>query len=243
MRLSDFAALSFDCYGTLVDWETGISDALVPLLTRSQRPYTRDEVLHTFARHEAAQEAATPSMRYAALLAAVHARIAREWQIETTEGEDQRFGASIPFWPLFDDTVAALRYLKEHYRLFVLSNVDRTSFNATNARLGIEFDGVFTAEAIGSYKPDRRNFTYLIERLAERGIPKHAILHTAESLFHDHLPANEVGLASAHIHRRHAQGGFGATHPPDRMPHLDFTFTSLANMVHAHAQEQHSHAP
>jgi 2-haloacid dehalogenase len=116
----------------------------------------------------------------------------------------------------------------------ILSNVDRQSFQASNSRLQVEFDHIFTAQDIGSYKPNQRNFDYLIAQLAAEGIRKQEILHTAESLFHDHLPANKAGLASAWIHRRHAQQGFGATQPPAAMPHYDFRFTSRAEMARAH---------
>ena len=115
--------------------------------------------------------------------------------------------------------------------------MDRDSFKASNAKLQVEFDHIFTAQDIGSYKPDPRNFQYLIGHLAEAGIQRQEILHTAESLFHDHVPANRAGLASAWIHRRAGQPGHGATHAPEVMPHYDFHFTSLADMVQAHQNE------
>ncbi len=237
MRLTDFKALSFDCYGTLIDWETGISLALKPLLARSGKPLSRDQVLEAHARHEAAQEAETPALPYPAILAAVHERIAKEWGVEPDADEGMAYGRSVREWPAFADSAGALTYLKEHYSLIILSNVDRESFKASNARLGVEFDHIFTAQDIGSYKPDPSNFRYMIEHLARAGIQRHEILHTAESLFHDHAPANEVGLASAWIHRRAGLDGHGATHPPERMPSYDFRFTSMAEMVGAHKEE------
>jgi 2-haloacid dehalogenase len=236
MQLTDFKVLSFDCYGTLIDWETGIAEALRPLLTRSGKTLSRDEVLEAFARHEAAQQAETPAMVYSEILSVVHARIGRDWGVEPNAQESEAFGRSVPHWPEFADSPAALQYLKQHYKLVILSNVDRENFKATNARLRIEFDYVFTAQDIGSYKPNPRNFEYLIEKLNHAGYQKHEILHTAESLYHDHLPANKAGLASAWIYRRHAQGGFGATHPPDGMPKYDFRFKSLGEMAEAHQE-------
>ena len=234
MRLTDFKVLTFDCYGTLIDWETGITLALEPLLARTGKMLGRDLMLETFARHEAAQQFETPSMIYSELLSLVHTRIANDWGIEPTAEESEAFGNSIRYWPAFADSPEALRHLKQHFRLVILSNVDRESFKSSNARLQIEFDHIFTAQDIGSYKPNPRNFEYMIQKLGEAGFKKHQILHTAESLFHDHLPANRAGLASAWIHRRHAQQGFGATHPPETMPKYDFRFGSMAEMAEAH---------
>lgn len=238
MRLSDFRVLSFDCYGTLIDWETGILTALEPL-TGKVASLTPDQILETFARHETAQEAEAPSMIYSQLLAAVHARMAKEWGVKTTAEADARFGASVGAWPAFEDSPAALQYLKQHYKLGILSNVDRESFRASNKKLQVEFDWIFTAEDIGSYKPSLKNFAYMLAKLAEAGLAKKDILHTAESLFHDHAPANTLGLASAWIQRRHAQEGFGATAKPAQTPHYDFRFTSLREMADAHRRERH----
>jgi putative hydrolase of the HAD superfamily len=234
MQLTDFKVLTFDCYGTLIDWETGISEAMKPLLARAGKALTRDQVLETHARHEAAQEAETPSMPYFQLLERVHERVAGEWGVEPRAAEARAFGQSVKDWPAFVDSAAALQYLKKYYKLVILSNVDRESFKASRARLQVEFDHIYTAQDIGSYKPSLRNFEYMLEHLAAEGIRKHEILHTAESLFHDHLPANRMGLASAWIHRRDGKEGYGATHAPENMPKYDFRFTSMAAMAKAH---------
>jgi 2-haloacid dehalogenase len=234
MQLTDFKVLTFDCYGTLIDWETGIIEAVQPLLERSAKKLSRDQVLETFARHEAAQQSETQSMIYAELLSVVFARLAKDWGVESMPEECEAFGHSIRNWPAFVDSPEALQYLKKHYKLVILSNVDRQNFKTSNARLQVDFDYIFTAQDIGSYKPNPRNFEYLILKLREAGFQKHEILHTAESLFHDHAPANRAGLASAWIHRRHAQKGFGATSPPDAMPKYDFRFASMAEMAEAH---------
>src|SRR5690606_11390237 len=115
MKLGDFRALTFDCYGTLIDWETGILANLRPLVEKAGGGRDNDAILETFARHEAAQEAETPEMIYSELLKVVHGRIAKEWGITTSAEEDGRFGASVPDWPAFPDTVEALRYLKQHF--------------------------------------------------------------------------------------------------------------------------------
>ncbi len=234
MNLADFKVLTFDCYGTLIDWESGIFAALGPLLARSEGVIDREAALAAFAAAESAEQAENPTMRYPEILARVHRRLADLWGIETTEEEDRRFGRSVPDWPAFPDSPDALAYLKRHYRLVILSNVDRESFRASNARLGVAFDAVYTAEDIGSYKPDPRNFRYMLDRLAEQGVARSDILHTAQSLFHDHAPAAEFGLARAWIDRRGDAEGWGATAPPPGEVSVDFRFPSLAAFVDAH---------
>src|ERR1700735_5253458 len=134
MRLSDFRVLTFDCYGTLIDWESGIHTALQPLLQKlvqnTGQMLSRDAALEAFARHESAQEEATPAMIYSEVLATVHRRLAQEWNLAVDDAAHARFGASVPDWPAFPDSAEALAYLKQHYQLVILSNVDRDSFKA-----------------------------------------------------------------------------------------------------------------
>src|SRR5580658_242144 len=157
MKVSDFKVLTFDCYGTLIDWESGILTALRPLVRRAGVTLDGEAILTEFAAQESAQQAATPSMPYAALLSVVHARLARVWGAADDPAEDARFGASVGDWPAFPDSMEALRALASRYRLVILSNVDRAGFAASNPRLGVTFDAIYTAQDIGSYKPDPRN--------------------------------------------------------------------------------------
>jgi len=237
MRLTDFKVLSFDCYGTLIDWEAGILRALAPLLPRDGARPSGDAVLADFAWHETAQEALTPRMRYSDLLGLVHRRLAAEWGFTTSQEADRAFGRSVGDWPAFADSAAALAYLARFYALVIVSNVDRRSFAASNRRLGVAFDAVYTAEDIGSYKPDPRNFRYMIDALGRRGHAASAVLHVAQSLYHDHAPANVLGLRSAWIDRRQGAAGSGATPPPSGPVHWDFRFGSLAELVEAHRAE------
>ncbi len=232
-RLQDFAALSFDCYGTLIDWETGLWAALQPLLSRCEATPAREAALARFAEIESRVQVETPRLRYAEVLAEVHRRLATAWGAAPDREEAGRFGASVGDWPAFADTASALRRLQRRYRLVILSNIDHASFARTLPRLGVAFDDVFTAQEIGSYKPDPRNFAFLIARLAERGIAAEAILHVAQSLFHDHAPANEAGLASAWIDRRAGTQGWGATASPPAGVRWDFRFESLAALADA----------
>lgn len=240
-RLRDFAALSFDTYGTLIDWETGIWDALQPLIHASGRgDITRERGLAAFAELESAQQAQTPTLRYPELLRRVHAGIAERFGLRTDAGLDDAFGRSVPHWPAFADSADALRRLKRHFRLVILSNVDREGFAASNRKLGVDFDAIYTAEDIGSYKPDPANFAYLIERLrADHGIAREQILHTAQSLFHDHVQATRAGLAKAWIDRQHLAegGGWGATAPVEERPAVDFHGTTLMALANAVERE------
>lgn len=239
-RLSDFKVLTFDTYGTLIDWEAGIYNALTSLLEKAglDEKLTRDQILETFAKHESDQQAQTPDMVYMQLLSVVYRRLAKAWDVKVSEEEANTFGASVPDWPEFTDSALALQYLKKHYKLITLTNCDRLSYRGSNLRLRIEWDGIYTAQDIGSYKPSPRNFEYLLKRLKDDyGFEKKDILHTAQSLFHDHAPANEFGLAGAWIDRRHADKGWGATMPPPGTPKYDFKFDSMKAMVNAHRAE------
>ena len=237
MRLIDFKVLTFDCYGTLIDWDTGICRALRPWLQGEGVSSSDDEILEAFARFESAQQAKTPDMRYSELLASVHSDLAIHWGIKPTPEEADRFGKSIPDWPAFSDTAPSLQYLKRRHQLVILSNVDRESFEGSNRRLGVEFDAIYTAEDIGSYKPDPRNFQYMLDRLAEIGIAKSDILHTAQSLFHDIVPAAAFFIATLWIDRRQGKPGRGATPPPLSEVRPEFRFPSLADFAKAHQEE------
>lgn len=236
-QLTDYKALTFDCYGTLIDWESGIWDAGQPLLMAGGRDdITRERFLRAFAVAETAQELATPAMLYPDLLAAVHATLAAEFGIATSEELDRDFGASVPLWPAFPDSADALRILKKHFKLVILSNVNRDGFAASSRKLGVAFDAIYTAQDIGTYKPNPGNFTYMMERLeSEHGIGPNEILHTAQSMHHDHVQATAHGLATAWIDRqRLSQGGnWGATAEVAKRPTTDFVFFSMGEMAEA----------
>jgi len=236
--LRDYTALSFDVYGTLIDWEAGMVNGLRPLTDRLDTEMSEDAVLEMHARHESAAQAQTPARAYSDLLATVYRRCAEELRLAVDWEECTRYGASVGSWPAFPDSAEALAYLKRHYRMIVLSNVDNRSFAGAAQKLGIDWDGVFTAEDIGSYKPAQRNFDYLLEGIARMGIEKRALLHTAESMFHDHVPGRANGLDNAWIYRRHAKTGFGATMDPGKLAETTFRFNSLREMAEAHESGQ-----
>lgn len=234
MKLTDFKALTFDCYGTLIDWESGMIAGLRPLTSRLATAPTRDEILQAHARYESQQQAQTPWKLYPEILAIVYKRLAEAWGLPVSWDECEQYGQSVHDWPPFDDSAEALAYLKQHYKLVILSNVDNRSFAASNAKLGVTFDAIYVAQDIGTYKPNLANFDYMLQQLATLGIGPNDMLHTAESIFHDHLPAKERQLATCWIYRRHAQQGFGATMTPTAVPAVDFQFTSLAELVAEH---------
>ena len=238
MRLTDFKVLTFDCYGTLIDWESGIVAALQPLLSRLPTPPGRDAALEVFGAHEFAPGGRHPrhGLFRAAGGGAWPARRSSGAR-RRTRAADAAFGASVPDWPAFPDSAAALAYLKQHFKLVILSNVDRASFAASNRRLGVEFDLICTAQDVGSYKPAAANFDYLLGKLDSLGFGRADILHTAQSLFHDHVPATEAGLACAWIDRRQGVAGWGATPPPPKEAKIAFHFPSMAALVEAHRAE------
>jgi len=236
-NLSGYKVLTFDCYGTLIDWENGIWDALQPLIMKNQRQdIQRERALQAYAEFESQQERETPGMLYTDLLTLVHKQFAASFELQSSDKLDADFGASIPHWPAFPDTADALRYLKTRYKLVILSNVSREGFAASNRKLGVEFDAIYTAEDIGSYKPSPANFEYLFEHLRQDlDLGRADILHTAQSLFHDHVPARQFGLANAWIDRRclSKSGEWGATTQVSVRPEHDFLFFSMGEMAEA----------
>lgn len=236
-RLDEFDTLTFDCYGTLIDWESGIWDAMQPVLLKNGRNDIRRNIgLDAFARHESAQQAATPSKLYPDILTTVHAQMAEEFGLTTTADMNDTFGGSVEYWPAFPDSADALRQLKKHYKLVILSNVNQAGFASSNKKLGVEFDAIYTAEDVGSYKPNSANFDYMLHHIKEDlGVESRTILHTAQSLFHDHKPATTAGLTRAWIDRqRLSEGGdWGATAPVEGLTDPDFLFFTMQAMAKA----------
>ncbi len=238
--LNEYSALTFDCYGTLIDWESGIWDALQPLLMNinptDSAGFTRDIVLGSYARHESTLQNSHPKMLYPELLANVHQLLADEYQIQTTDDMNQEFGQSVPHWPAFPDTADSLRKLARRYKLVILSNIDNQGFADSNSKLGVTFDAIYTAEMVGSYKPDDRNFEFMLTQLREDfGFDRKDILHTAQSLYHDHVPARKHNLANAWIDRQNLaeKSSWGATTAVEERPQYDYLYPSLKAMVNA----------
>lgn len=233
MKLTDFDALSFDCYGTLIDWEHGLRKGLRKVADLQSPSPDVDALLEAYADAEAETERLTPRMRYPDVIARSIIASGAAYGIDVPPALGKEIGASVPDWPAFADSPEALARLSQHYKLIILSNVDRASFAGSNQRLGVTFDAVITAEDIGSYKPDPRNFAALLARVQEMGIAPGKLLHVAQSLFHDHVPAKGVGLSTVWIDRRGNRPGYGATPIPENAIEPDWMFPSMAAFADA----------
>jgi 2-haloalkanoic acid dehalogenase type II len=233
LNLGDFNALSFDCYGTLIDWEGGIAAVLRPWADRNGLAMSDEELLTGYSTHEAQAEEDHPAEVYPLILARSMRALGAQLGVPVTDAEAEEFGASVPDWPAFDDSTEALARLAQRYKLVILSNVDRTSFAGSNRRLGVEFTGIVTAQDVGSYKPNPATFDALAAEIDRLDIPRDTLLHVAQSLFHDHVPAKNAGLPSVWINRRHAHPGWGATPEPRAPVTPDWTFTSMAAFADA----------
>ena len=235
MKITEFEALSFDCYGTLIDWEAGITAVLAPW-ARSRGLALGDEaLLAAYGRQQARAEAEDPRALYPDILARSIIALGQELEAEVTGQDAQHLARSVPDWPAFDDSPAALASLGTRFKLIILSNVDRESFAGSNRRLGVTFDSILTAQDIGSYKPSPRNFDALQAEARRLGVGNGKLLHVAQSLFHDHVPAKEAGLRTAWINRRHDKPGWGATPAPSADVTPDWEFPSMAAFAAAAA--------
>jgi 2-haloacid dehalogenase len=228
MNLTDFEALSFDCYGTLIDWEAGLSAVLDPWARARGLDQTSEQLLTEYSAAEAAAETGHPAEVYPDILARSMRLLGDRLGAEVTGEQAARLARSVPDWPAFGDSRDALLALGKRFKLIILSNVDRASFAASNTRLGVEFTSVITAQDVGSYKPSPRNFDALAAEAARLGIGPGKLLHVAQSLFHDHVPAKRAGLPTVWINRRHARPGWGATPQPPAPVTPDWEFPSMA---------------
>lgn len=233
MNLSDFDALSFDCYGTLIDWEAGIAAVLAPWAHSHGANMSDEELLTAYSLHEAKAEENNPTDLYPQILATALRGLGGELGISVNDDEARVFAESVPAWPAFPDSPDALRRLAGHYKLIILSNVDRESFAGSNKRLGVKFTSILTAQDIGSYKPSPRNFLALDDEMKRLGIAEGQLLHVAQSLFHDHVPAKEAGLPTVWINRRFENPGWGATPAPPADVTPDWSFSSMVAFADA----------
>lgn len=228
MKLGDFQALSLDCYGTLIDWEAGLAAVLTPWARERGLSLTAEQLLTQYAPVEADIESQRPGAVYPDVLAESLRQLGGKLGAKVTRDDADRLAHSVPDWPAFPDSAAALATLARRYQLIILSNVDRASFAGSRRRLGVEFTSVLTAQDIGSYKPSPRNFDALAREAARLGVQPGRLLHVAQSLFHDHVPAKAAGLPTAWISRRHGRAGWGVTPEPAAPVTPDWEFESMA---------------
>jgi 2-haloacid dehalogenase len=233
LDLTTFKALSFDCYGTLIDWEAGIAAVLGPWAREQELDVGDEELLRGYAEQEAAVERETPTARYPEVLATAFRRVGHGLGRQVSEDWAQRLGDSVPDWPAFPDSADALAKLAGHYKLIVVSNVHRDGFAGSNRQLRGDFAAIITAEDVGGYKPAENHFRALDRTLADLGIERSALLHVAQSLFHDHVAAKREGLPSVWINRRHDRPGWGATAEPSEEWSYNLEFGSMAEFADA----------
>lgn len=222
--IARYDAVTFDCYGTLIDWDTGVANALGPWAVRAGLPGTVAELVGRFAVRQRQQQSRRPFRGYRTVLRDALAEAVADLGGVIAADDLEAFAGGVGDWPAFPDTVDALRRLKRLGRhLGVLSNVDDASFEASHRRLGGLIDTVVTAGQVGCYKPDLAMFEALFAALGARGIARDRILHVAQSRFHDVAPGRELGLDVVWIDRRHGRPGQGVTVPADAEPLARFT--------------------
>ena len=225
IRFADFDALTFDCYGTLVDWESGIAAGIRAAVGDRGLEGSDGELLEAYGRHEAVLESGG-YLRYREVVADALRGICVEQGIEVSDAEASAFGDSVGDWPPFPDSAEALAALKQRFRLGVITNCDDDLFARSQARLGVEFDWIITAQQAGSYKPSFRNFELAFERI---DVPRERILHVAQSLFHDHVPAKQLGMTTVWVDRQGSPDG-GAT-PTAAAVQPDLTVPDMATLA------------
>lgn len=224
--ISRFQCMSFDVYGTLIDWESGIIAALRPVLIAHGIDWADEEILDAFAQYETVAQ--HPYKCYTEVLKTVLRRIGEEHGFGPTRDELDAFGNSVPDWPACEDSADALASLKRHIKLAVITNCDDHLFAESNRKLGVEFDVIVTAEQARAYKPSLEPFHLAFERIG--GQPER-LLHVAQSLYHDHEPGKKLGLTTVWINRPSVREGLGAAPPADAQPDLELPdLRSLANM-------------
>ena len=233
LDLTKYRALSFDCYGTLIDWETGIAAVLAPWAREHGLELSDEELLIAYGPNEGAVQEETPSALYPDVLATAFRRTGEALGAPVSDEWAERLGGSVGDWPAFPDSPDALARLAEHYKLIIVSNVHRAGFAASNERLRGDFAAVITAEDVGAYKPAENHFRALDAALPGLGVDRSELLHVAQSLFHDHVPAKREGLPSVWINRRHDRAGWGATPEPSGEWSYNLEFPSMAAFADA----------
>lgn len=228
LKFNDFEVLTFDCYGTLIDWEAGIWKALRPVFANHHIDMAMAGVLELYGELESEAERGK-YIEYKTVLRMVLEGLGSRLGFVPSPTELQHFVESVKNWPAFSDSAPALQTLQRKYKLALISNIDDDLFAFSAQRLQVKFDWVITAQQAKSYKPSLNNFHLAFERI---GLPKSTILHVAQSLFHDVAPAKSLGLSTVWINRRHNKEGLGATPPAQVQPDLEVpTLQALAEMM------------
>jgi 2-haloacid dehalogenase len=241
VAFSKFKLITFDCYGTLIDWDSSISKLVQPWLAEMKSQVPADLVVSTFALMQAKHQQTRPALLYPEVLRRSWRDIEEQFGWDENAPRAEEFARSVPFWRPFADTVESLRYLGQHFALGILSNVDNASLAGTLQMLEVPFLFTVTAEDVSSYKPGQPHFDSAFAEAARHGIGKDEILHTAQSKHHDIAPGNRLGLTTVWVNRRHGKKGTGATLAATADPTL--TVNSLAELVELHKAAQNVARP
>jgi 2-haloacid dehalogenase len=221
-----FDVLTFDCYGTMIDWETGIFSAIRPILRAHEKDIPDSQILEMYSELELSAEQAE-FRPYKEVLASVVAGFGKRLGFRPTQAEIDSLPDSVPHWQPFPDTVQALRELKSRYKLAVISNVDDDLFGESAKKLGVVFDHVVTAQQARCYKPSLNIFKLAMERT---GVPPDKILHVGQSIYHDVLPAQSLGIATVWVNRKSPRPNAGAAKSAVGTPDLEVSdLKSLAD--------------
>jgi 2-haloacid dehalogenase len=228
LDFDSFRVMTFDCYGTLINWEAGILAAVRPMLTNRNIYVSDNDALEAYGELEVQLESGAWKP-YRQVLRECIAGLGLRFNFSPTASEMDALPGSLPFWPPFPDTAAALRKLRSRFQLAIISNTDDDLFAASARHLGIDFDYVITAEQVKSYKPSHNNFLHAIEKME---IPREQMLHVAQSIYHDIVPTRALGISSVWVNRRKGLAGSGATLPAEGRPDLEVPdLKSLADLL------------
>jgi 2-haloacid dehalogenase len=217
MDFSSFTTISFDCYGTLINWEAGILPILQGVLASHGRSLPDAALLELYGEFEAEAQSG-PYQSYRQVLECAVQRFGEHFDFLPSPAELRSLHESIPTWPPFSDTVTALQQLQKRYKLAVISNIDDDLFAATRKHLGVDFDYVVTAQQAKSYKPSLNNFQLALRTI---GVSPDRLLHAAQSIYHDVIPAQSLGIASVWVNRKSARPGVGAVRAAVARPDLE----------------------
>ena len=238
-KLNEFNTLTFDVVGTLIDFESGILGWFRPTLVNKNIEKADEEILTAFAICEDKYQRESPDKPFTAMLPLIYRDMASQWNIDANDNEANEFQESIQAWPAFPDTVAALEELKTRYRLVAVTNADAWALNYMSATMGDPFDDQVTCDEVGVNKPSARVFDYVLEKLASFDVSKKDILHTAQSQYHDIVPAMKSGLSTMWIERRQGKESFGATPKPNQIVEPTFHANSMEDFVRQiHEQDE-----
>jgi 2-haloacid dehalogenase len=230
LDFSRFEILTFDCYGTLINWEEGILCCLHRILAAYGKDADDASILQLYGDFEARAEKGTYRC-YRDVLQSVVKQFGEQLGFAPTDHETRSLPESLPNWKPWPDTVSALRELQQRFRLAIVSNVDDDLFAATLPQLGVKFDQIITAQQAGAYKPSLKIFKFALRRI---GVPAHRILHVGQSIYHDVLPAQSLGLATVWVNRSSPRTGVGAVKAAEGHP--DLQVSSLAELASAAAR-------